>query len=304
MTFFIVEDLFFSRITSTWENGRVQFKTFVFGIGLISFMNLSVAGASVERVKSLEVFGAPLRWFSSDDGAFGTAVQNKASELSSALDPDCKYREIKGGVCVRASSPFTPKYQGLAQKLEKETSGAFRARLQSNGREVTDLGELSQGALLEEVARSGKKPWFAEFAGDVFISPGQPSRVSLGISNPLYPTVLYSNVEMEAGWVFGASGPDLGLEVLDPRTGEPLTRSDFARVILLGHPSMNGARLDAWASALVVGGKDLLKKLWNSREFQGKWAWVYFTPTWKIACSPNLVCDFADPTQRRIKAPW
>jgi hypothetical protein len=282
----------------------VQFKTSIFAIGLLSVLNLTEAGASIQRAQSLEVFGAPLRWFSTDDGAFANSIQSKASELSSALDPDCKYREVQGGVCVRPSSPFTPKYQVLAQKIEKETSGAFRARLKMSDREVIDLGELSQGALLEEVARSGKKPWFAEFAGDVFISPGQTSRVPLGISNPLYPSVIYANVEMGAGWVFGASGPDLGAEVLDPRTGEPLTRSDFARVILLGHPSMNGARLDAWASALVVGGKDLLKKLWGSNEFRGKWAWIYFTPTWKIACSPNLVCDFADPSQRRIKVSW
>ncbi len=279
----------------------MQFKTLVLIFALLSF---SSARASIERAKSFEVFGAPLRWFSSDNESLDQTVRALASELSSALDPDCRYREIKEGACVRRTSELTAKYQNLAKKIEQETAGVFRAHSQVEGRQVLDFGELSQGALLEELARSEKKPWFAEFSGDLYVSPGQLSWVPVGISNPLYPAVIYSDVEMSAGWVFGESGPQLAVKTHEPQKTQSLKRFDFARIVLLGHPSMNGARLDAWASALVSGGKELLKKLWLEKDYRGKWAWVYFTPDWKIACSPNLVCDFSDPKKRKIKAPW
>jgi hypothetical protein len=210
-------------------------------------------------------------------------IERLTPDLLHSLDPDCIWRPEP---CTNRNAERTRELEVIAAGLHGETLGFFD--IHAGGRTgKRDFAGMSQGYLLERMARHTDGEWIGDFAGDIYISGGfQPTR-TVGISDPLLETVPYAQVEMKRGWMIAATGPALGGKVrklADEKTA-------FRRVVLFAAPGFSGTRLDAWSTALTAGGSTLLKHLWNLEPYRGQWGYLIFDAEGRVLCSPNIRCQ-------------
>jgi hypothetical protein len=267
-------------------------------IGLI-FLISSSAGASVslsnERYVE-KVFGAPLFADAKDSATMDwlkKEIYRLSSRYSVSWDPDCIFRPLVRGKCP----PGRPEEDGLqidalASRYRTETEGYFDVHVNRRGRTLRNFLQMEEGLFLDLLSKEKSPgPWVANFAGDIFVSPGFPDEdFTLWVDDPLFPTISYGQIKIPGGgWVFVAGG------------ARTLFRSSIERIFLFAESSFDGSRLDAWNYAILNGGPPVLQKLWSLSSYKGRWAYFYFTKDGETVCSPNLNCDLSNPHRRIIR---
>lgn len=274
----------------------------LFQIALLIYLVAAVPVFSAIRNGQENVFGRPLFWGTPSEKTSSWLKQNireKKSKLSQAWDPDCYYRPSVGGKCTKHSMQSDEKtIEELATSVKEETGGAFDVWVKEEKKR--DFGGLGQGMFLESLARVSPGPWFGNFAGDIFVAPSFPkSGLFLSVPHPLFPDIPFARISLPAGgWVI-ASGSESQGTAVRPKPNEPGRSTDFEQVVLFAGANFNGGRLDAWATALVVGGKKTLVRLWENQTYKDQWGFFYFDSMGKAVCSSNLKCNLDDPPSKR-----
>lgn len=229
-------------------------------------------------------------------------IKARTNFYQAAFDPDCFYKNLGNKSCG-AEKP-TPELTALIEKIRTETRQKFQLEVETkvdgNSVKSRDYGGIAQGAVLEELARKFPEKWYGNFAGDIYISPNFKADSPVYISESILPDVPYAVVDMNGGWISSSVSPENGGKVRDAKK----KTFDFDKIVLLANPSFNGARLDAWSTALVEGGVDLLRHLKGLKEFQGQWTYLYFDNKGKIVCSAELTCELADASKRVVRIDW
>ena len=256
---------------------------------------------------SVDLWATKFTWMAKDKTS-SAALRNEIKKIaanSRAFDPDCFYNQPKDKCTDNADAKTTAELDLLAAVLSKETNGAFNVNREKDGKTFRDFGGLAQGFIMEKMKPMMKGPWAGNFSGDMYISEKFPQSIPLIIADHEITDMRYATVTMSSGWLLGTSAPAYGSKVVDPATKKLKTDSDFAKIVLFAKPEFSGARLDAWSTALIVGGKDLLKKLWENKDYEGKWAYMYIDAKNRPTCSRNLQCNLLTKDGvRTVAVPW
>lgn len=255
------------------------------------------------------MFGVEFRWQGADAKTarwLASQIGSVASRMGEGMDPDCIWRNPPGG-CTNSQSDLTATLEARAAELYEETGHVYDIhRKTESGREVRDFAGLSQGWVLEELARSAPGPFLGDFAGDVFISEGMTPLPELGIADPLAEHLPYARVDMQAGWMIAATASDLEPPQTHTRHQlgpTPPAERRFERVVLFAEPSFEGWRLDAWSTAVVEGGPATLERLEQIEPLQGRWAWFVLDSRGLGECSKALECSL-ESAPRSVRVRW
>lgn len=272
---------------------------------LSSFILMFSGGISAATI---DLWATKFTWTANDkkiDNAIAGEMK-KVIASSRAYDPDCYYGAGKSGTCsANTDKKTTDELDSLSAALKSETNNAFSVEREKDGKKIRDFGGLAQGYVLEKLKSQVKGNWAANFAGDIFISGALSSPLPLIIEDHEAEGLPYASVSMNAGWIIGSEAPEAGSKIIDPVSGKFKEKSDFYKVVLFAKPEFSGARLDGWSTALIVGGKELLKKLWEDKAYAGQWAWLTIDNRGNGACSENLNCQLFNKTgSRTVTVNW
>lgn len=272
-----------------------------------SFLIL-MSGISSAAPQTIDLWATKFTWSSPDkktEASIGNEMK-KVVTTSRAYDPDCFYGTGKEKTCgATPDKKLTEELDALSAALNTETNKAFSVIREKEGKKYRDFGGLAQGFVLEKLKAQVKGNWFANFAGDILITGPLPSPLPLIIEDYEAEGLPYANVSMSQGWLLGSEAPEAGADIIDPATGKLKEKSDFYKVVLFAKPDFSGARLDGWSTALIVGGKELLKKLWEDKAYQGQWAWLTIDNRGNGACSENINCQLFNKTgSRTVSVNW
>lgn len=226
-------------------------------------------------------------------------IATRTPYYQSAFDPDCYYKESGNQKCG-GKDKLPENFDQLIADIESETDKKFTLVDKVGEKPKRDYGGIAQGAVLEELARKFPEGWFANFAGDIYVAPKTKLKDPIFVTDPLVGGMPYAVVDMDSGWVSSSHSPAFEGQVRDPKQ----QTFDFDKIILFAQPDFNGARLDAWSTALINGGKPLLTKLVKTKKYDGQWAYMYFEDGGKVVCSPKIKCNFKNPKERLIKIQW
>lgn len=256
-----------------------------------------------------QYFGVSFRFESKDlinVNGFKLKMDRLVQRLKVVLDPDCLWRAKKDKLCE-----FHKEYEAEKQALDhlsniiyQETNGFFSVAIKGHKK---DYSGLSQGYFIEQVKKTVREPWLIDFSGDIYLSKDMKPDKSLGIRDPLNSFLRYASVHMKSGWMIGAGGPSLGVKLLDPSTGRPPVKNDFNFIVIFAKPEMNGARVDAWATAIMVGGERVLKYIQSLTKYKGEWGYLLFTKNGAIKTSENIIIrepNSKNPQERWVIIPW
>jgi len=260
----------------------------------------------------MQAWGTHLRIEAPDSASvddFLTRWRKLLATWERPLDPDCRWQ--KTPPCQRLET-LPAELSDLLASVERETQGYFQVHLPAPGpgsAAARDLGGISQGFLLDQFRREVSKSadLRLDFGSDVFVSGSKAREWVWG--DPLFQKLPMAAISLRQGWVFVSASRATGAKLRNPKViGDKAWTEDFDAVLLVAGPEMSGARLDAWATALMVGGESLLKHLWKLKEFEGKWDYAYLKgASSKLTCSPRLICkknpDSA-PTRWTIRTPY
>jgi hypothetical protein len=252
------------------------------------------------------VFGVSLQWFTPHKETLDKItkqVEKLEHIYTDAMDPDCLWRKSKT-ICINSQSVETKKLDLLAKEFKRETLGYFDVHNLKGKKTYRDFSGLSQGLFIDKLRTSIEDAMVVDFAGDIFMSGPFNEAPRLSIADPALPESSFAAVNMSAGWMLAATSRDLGAHMWNHKvTRGQKWREDFVRVVLFANPNFQGARLDAWSTALVVGGEKLLEHLWKQKKYQGQWAYLVFDRKITPRCSPNISCRF-DIRPRVIEVRW
>ncbi len=231
---------------------------------------------------------------------------NKFIASSRAYDPDCYYGTGKEKACGETpDKKTTDELDTLAASMKTETDSSFSVSREKDGKKYRDYGGFAQGFVLEKLKEKTKGPFAANFAGDILLTGDLDKSFPLIINDPEAEGLPFATVNMKRGWIIGSNAPEMGGAIVDPATGKLKQKSEFYKVVLFAKQDFSGARLDAWSTALIVGGKTLLKKLWDEKKYQGQWAWLTIDNQGNATCSDNLSCQLFNKTgARTVNVNW
>jgi len=240
--------------------------------------------------QSKKVFGVPLR-AETPSKVSANIITHKIAKYEEmnrfAMDPDCMWRPRLSGICQNPYAQETKNLEIYAAKLKTETLGNFDINERGN----RDFAGLSQGHLLESLKNELSEDWLVDFAGDIYFSGGFKPDKSFTIADPLNESLKFSEVFFtKSGYMIAASSRELGADMRNPKT-KTAWREEFQKIVLFSDATFDGARLDAWSTALIAGGKSLLEHLWQRPEFKDHWGYLYFNRQGEAVCSPNLNCE-------------
>jgi hypothetical protein len=251
------------------------------------------------------VFGVDFRWETPSSEVQDRLSENATSlqkEYSISMDPDCIWRVKNGNKCENPFATETQSLEKFTDDIKKETLGYFDIRWNDKAHGVRrDFSGISEGFILERLARVASGPWLGDFAGDIFFSGDFVPTRPITIADPLTDRGPYAKVEMTSGWMISSSSRILGAKMRNPIDPESSWKEDFQRVIFFAGPNFNGTRLDAWTTGAVVGGWKVLNHLWDLKPYKGQWAYFFFDSAGRPGCSSNLHCSFENPKARVIK---
>lgn len=256
--------------------------------------------------EKIGLFGVRFRIYSPAPGAqkaMREYLEAERKNLSEALDPDCYYRKAVNGICsAPADLKSLAEVSAESERAKSESLGAFEVRDRSK-RNKRDFGGICQGYVVERLRHLYPQPFVADFAGDIFFSGGFETPQKITINEAFYPAVAYAEVRMSAGWLFSSEAPVYGEAIREPRSGQPTKQHEIRKIVLFGSPQMDGARLDAWSTAIIAGGLPVLRHLKGLSAFEGQWAYLYFDKDDKVHCSEGLDCRL-DQQPRLVSPPW
>lgn len=272
---------------------------------LLSLLSSSIFAATKKsslQDRNLKLWGTEFLWVTASSVS-NKEIERALSDLrknSRAYDPDCLWTQDTKSKCEDSPLPkVTSELDALAASLKAETDGAFDVILEKEGKKFRDYGGLVQGYVLENLKKTPGK-WSANFAGDFFVPEGAGDLREIYVGDWGMDGLPFAKVEMKSGWLIGS---ELSPSIIDPTTKAPTPKSDFKKIVLFARPDFNGARLDAWSTALVVGGKPLLKKLKSLTAYEGQWEYFYADSSDNLICSKNLKCKLYG-SNRMIVTPW
>lgn len=274
----------------------------------VSFVFLLLSGISAAAPQSIDLWATKFTWTSPDrktESLIGSEMK-KVIASSRAYDPDCFYGTGKEKTCgATPDKKLTDELDALSADLNKETMNAFSITREKDGKKFRDYGGIAQGYVLEKLKSLVKGNWAANFAGDILITGPLKEPVPLSIEDYEAEGLPFASVTMSQGWMLGSEAPEAGGRILDPSTGKFKEKSDFYKVVLFAKPDFSGARLDGWSTALIVGGKDLLNKLWENKTYKGQWAWLTIDNRGNATCSENINCQLFNKTgSRTVSINW
>lgn len=275
----------------------------------ISISIFSVSSFAAPKKVSLPdhrtaLWGTDFKWISPSSSTKKQIEQSLADlkRNSRAYDPDCLWSKDSKDKCEKSPLPkVTAELDSLAESFKAETDGAFNVIIEKEGKKYRDYGGLVQGYVLDKF-RKISGDWSANFAGDIFVDKKLSGARSLTIEDPEVEGLRLADVKMNSGWMFGSDSPKLGSKIADPKTGKP-AESEFHKIVLFAKPEFSGARLDAWSTSLIVGGKSLLKKLRDMKQFKGQWEYFYVDSRNQFICSKNLKCKLIGG-DKTVVLPW
>lgn len=246
------------------------------------------------------LFGVPFRSEAPSEEKV-LEIDKKISELEpiyrEVLDPDCRWRSSVNGKCPQNYEKEVHFIEHKAKKLKEETLGYFDIHHQGK----RDLDGLSEGHILELLKQDITPPWLINFAGDLFFTGGFEPDYPMTISDPLHSQLTFAVVQMDSGWMTAGTSRMLGAQVRNPKT-QKVWREDFQMIVLFASPSFDGTRLDVWSTAIMAGGRKLLKHLWSNEN--KNWAYLYFDNKGEPYCSDNLKCLWNEQPRKVIVPPW
>ncbi len=274
---------------------------FVFALVSIPF----IAEAAIPE-KSMDLWGTKMTW-AADTANTVSAIEGemkKTISLSRAYDPDCFYGTKAKECETNPDAKLTTELTTLSEELKKELGSSFDVNRSKDGKTFRDFGGMAQGYVLGNLKSNVKGAWTANFGGDILVSAPMKTPVPLVINDYEIEGLRYADVQMKSGWLLGSTTAAYGSKVVDPSTGKLKGKGDFKKIVLLAKPEFSGARLDAWSTGIIVGGRELLNKLWNDKTYQGSWAYFYVDADNNPFCSTNLKCNLYNKNGRTIVAPW
>jgi hypothetical protein len=271
----------------------------------MAFSFIGVCSAQVQ-LESTKIFGTVLSFEATDatDQKKLRAFIESIKSSSQAFDPDCYYGS-PGKECPKINpTPLSSSAEKLSEEFKTQTGGDFNILRTVGDSKKRDFGGMIQGFVIDEMKKNSSTPFIVNFAGDIYISPDFKNRPPLAIEDAIVTGAKLATVSMSSGWMLGSTSAALGSKIIDPKSQEPV-KSEFLKVVLFAKPNFSGARLDAWSTALIVGGKVLLDKLSSLEEFKGQWGYVIIANNENAYCSANLSCDFKQGIgQNYVQVPW
>lgn len=273
------------------------------------FLSLSCATHNKPDIYSgnEKIFGTFIEWEAADLKT-NSKIKEKLAAVKSDdaknFDPDCMYRPLEGGQCSSVPNPERlAKIEKLSSEIQKESLGHFNIVAAKKTKLYRDFGGIYQGFIVDELNDYG--PSYLNFSGDIYLDRSIRPSKDLWITHPSIQDLDYIKVDMSSGWILSASSPKLVAEMRSGKTKKTLKNSDFQKIVLFAKPEFSGARLDAWATALISGGKKLLNHLWQLDLYQGQWAYMYFEDPSSMRCSPNINCNLTElSSANKIKIQW
>jgi hypothetical protein len=258
-----------------------------------------------------KVFGVELRWESENaeaDTILTKKIEQYQSEFTQSMDPDCRWRKPVNGICENNFPEQTKELEKIAEVIKKETLGVYEILHKGkDGIVRRDFDGLSQGFFINRLKGEIKLPWMADFAGDIFVHPLIKPTKNLIVGDPLIEAVTYATVDMPGGgWMIASAGRALGAKLRNPNQTkeEEAPKEDFQKIIVFAEPNFDGARVDAWATAIVAGGKPVLEHLWTLKDYEGKWGYFGLTSESKPVWSNNLKFRERDGVRTVIVPAW
>lgn len=257
--------------------------------------------------KAISLWGTKFSWIGNDKSV-AQLVEKEISTVKSqsrAYDPDCFYLPKDKTCDKNPNEKLTEDLSQFAQKLSEETNGSFSVNRERDGKKFRDFGGIAQGYVMDRIRETVKTGWAGNFSGDIYLSPALNQKKPLQIDDPEVRGLQYAEVMMSSGWLLGSTPARFGSKIVDPKTGKPVLSSEFNKIVLFAKPEFSGARLDAWSTALIIGGKELLNKLWVMKEYEGQWAYLFIDANDKPLCSSNLKCSLLNKSGlRSVVVPW
>ncbi len=244
--------------------------------------------------REVDVFGVTVAW----EGTT-TAVESQiASELSRLqtegrefLDPDCKWRaKTSEGLCDNRFPEETARLDRLAEEFRLETLGFFNVRYEGGEKPRRDFGGIWQGYALQKIQEKVAGSWLVDISGDILVKKVDKPQKPLVITDPVFDAVAFAEVELSDGYMIASVSKKLGSKIQAPAGSTVDIHDQILKVVLFASPKFSGARLDAWATGVISGGKKVLDHLESLKEFRGQWAYFYFEPNGKVHCSTNIQC--------------
>ena len=270
---------------------------------LSSFLALSsIAWGEPHYRSEVKAFGVRLRTETVDHPiheSLKSTIETEIPKYQISMDPDCRWRKPKDGICENPEAQETAKIEAFAELMAKETLGFYNFRQRDGtGRVKRDFDGLSQGYFIEAVKAMTVRPWLMDFAGDIYFSGGFEPEFPFTIPNPFLerlPNIKpYAQVKMASGFMLASTGRPLGASIRGEVNDPDRVDDDIHRVILFASPKFDGGRLDAWDTAIIAGGPKVVTHLETLLEFKGQWAYLYFENKknpFPPVCSTNLKCD-------------
>lgn len=262
------------------------------------------ARAAIEPIK---LFGVQfnLRSSKNNEEKLRSYVMDNAKLWSATFDPDCFYKSYGNKDCgVNVDKKLLKEIETISAEAKRETKDFFNVEVVAGKKKQRDFGGIAQGFVLEKMKQKFPTDWLGDFTGDVYVAPGsQNITQALYVSDTLADTIPYAIVEMKEGWMLSSSSPTMG-GIIRGEDKSLSTPQKIKRITLFAAPQFNGARLDAWTTAVIAGGVPLLKHLYENAKFKAQWAYLFFDYSDKPVCSSNITCDFADAGKRQVKIDW
>ncbi len=206
------------------------------------------------------------------------------------LDPDCFYRHHTKCDCeVKENKEIA----SISANLEEETLKYFNP-LYSGRR---DYGGLSQGFILEKFSKkigNVRKDLLVDFGKDFLIYG--PSEKSITVSDPFMPKLPLAQVKVTNGILLSSWDKESGGKY------KKIINEHFQFIILKANLDFSATRLDAWSTALIIGGHNLLSHLKTIPKYKNKWEYVYYDKKLKkLICSENTICKKGKNSYYEIK---
>ncbi len=261
---------------------------------MVIFFFSQISLISAKTANTDQLFGAPIKWTADkkESTQIKKFLDNNKKSLQGTFDPDCVYKKLGNKYCGKnINKGILSGIERLSKELAKETDGAFSHIIQNK----RDFAAVSQGYILDMLKTQTKGKSSFDFSGDIYFSNKSKKKVNLTVMDSIHPGIPFAKVEMNDGWMITSA--------LSNRTRHKKNIKSFdmvKRVVLFGSKNIEGARLDAWSTAIIAGGLPVIRKLRKNKKYNNLWGYMYFDMKDKAVCSPNINCNFIDKNKRLI----
>ena len=254
-------------------------------------------------IDQMDFFGITVRWQGEDyihEAQIKKLLVKLSEESKHYFDPDCRWRPLNEfGLCENKFPQQVQEITQLAEEYRQETLGFFDVlyNKKTGTTAKRDFGGLWQGYSLQKIKEVISGKWILDFSGDIYTSELPCTENQITITDPVFDAINYVFVNINRGYVMASVAKDLGGKIQVPNAISDATVEDdpnfILKVVLFAAPTFEGARLDAWTTAIIAGGKKVIDHLWELPEYRNQWAYFYFNSEGTPICSKNIECNFA-----------